>query len=907
MDQIEPSLRFEHAVSEFVREHVQVRPQDSRDAEELFAWCRERLMTSDLVTEVKLTGSFARGTSVRPFHDIDALVFFDLNASRKAGLHEGSNLSMHLVHTIIERLVPNHGIVHGSSWAFATEREAGPVAVRRQSCSVGVCNGVAWADESITLDFVPAVATGDDTLQVLHRHDGHVDTNPKAALDEVEWLDAALGETFRPLVQLAKRWNARQSLAMDSADGADPFRPFSSFHLEALCADFARRHLLEGIAEGDPPTAPLLFEAFTDLLVYLRMHHRSSLPVPGTHNGLLTIDHSLRRETSQALLASSNDLLRARRCVERCELEQAAACWQQVLGGPLRITPRAELEQYRPRWRRTVEIRHCRGPLQGAAETNDLRGLHTLQSDPDLCREELSHVEVALNTASALDHAPVVSWILDHYRVPREFEGSALTNACIYESEAVFDILCSRNDIALNGDPKGPGSSLPIHGASKSMSARHVARLLELGADPNLTRPDGLAALHMAAAGGEAETAERILAAGALVDGPHGGGSTPLLVAAEHDNGAVARVLLDHGADPCARSSEGHPPLFAACAMGSATVIRALMEHPKVRRTANDSSHNGFSPLVMAAMRGHESAVQAMLDHPEVEVDRYCNAGWTALGFAVQEGHTNVAGRLLAAGASVDASRVEAARIEEAGTRSLLTAANNGHLELVDLLLTAGADPTYQTPGYALDALGAAVVLGHHQIVRRLLLAGANADRRMQEPFVSPLMIACVKDRPHIAIDLLDAGASSNVVSEGRHASVCACLHRWPVDLCARLLEGTDDPDQLRLALGAAYLHRDRDLAVAVISRWREALGVSNKFFTYHHLLHTCDGCGRTPIPGTRHHCQRCNAFDLCDDCARCDQPPAEDCQHDLRALTSTSFIGEALEAMGLSPSNTPD
>lgn len=904
MDQVETFCRFEHAVSEFVREQLQVRPQDSRDAEELFAWCRERLLTSDLVTEVKLTGSFARGTSVRPFHDIDALVFFDLDVSRKAGLHEGSNLGMHLVHTIIERLVPNHEIVHGSSWAFATEREAGPVAVRRQSCSVGVCNGIAWADDSITLDFVPAVVTDDETLQILHRFDGHVDTNPKAALDEVERLDVALGETFRSLVQLAKRWKSRQSLA---TDGADPLRPFSSFHLEALCADFARRHLLEGVVEGDPPTTPLLFEAFTDLLVYLRMHHRSSLPVPGTHNGLLTIDDSLRRETTQALLASSHDLQSARRCVERCELEQAAVYWQKLLGAPLMIDPRAEPEQYRPRWRRTMEIRHCRGPLQGAAETNDLRDLRTLQSDLDLCRRELSHVEVALNTASALDHAPVVTWILDHYRVPLQLQGSALTNACIYESEAVFDILCSRNDIVLNGDPKGPGSLLPIHGASKNMSARQVARLLELGADPNRTRPDGLAALHMAAAGGEAETAERLLAAGALVDGPHGGDSTPLLAAAEHDNGAVARVLLAHGADPCARSSEGHMPLFAACAMGSATVIQALMEHPMVRGTANESSHNGFSPLVMAAMRGHEGAVQAMLEHPEVELDRYCNAGWTALGFAVQEGHTNVAGRLLAAGASVDASRVEAARIEESGTRPLLTAANNGHLELVDLLLTAGAVPSYQTPGYALDALGAAVILGHHQIVRRLLQAGANADRRMQDPFVSPLMIACLKDRPHIAIDLLDAGASSSVVSEGRHVSVCACLHRWPVDLCARLLEGTDDPDQLQLALGAACSHRVRDLAVAVISRWREALGVSDEFFTNHHLLHTCDGCGRTPIPGTRHHCQRCNAFDLCDDCARSDQPSTEDCQHDLRALTSTPFIGEVLAAMGLSPSTTPD
>lgn len=77
---------------------------------EFFTWCCERLRAASAIAEIIPSGSFARGTCIRPLHDIDALVRFDLNELRKAGVHDGTNLQLMFFGDVLKCLAPQHQI-----------------------------------------------------------------------------------------------------------------------------------------------------------------------------------------------------------------------------------------------------------------------------------------------------------------------------------------------------------------------------------------------------------------------------------------------------------------------------------------------------------------------------------------------------------------------------------------------------------------------------------------------------------------------------------------------------------------------------------------------------------------------------------------------------------------------------
>ena len=234
--------------------------------------------------------------------------------------------------------------------------------------------------------------------------------------------------------------------------------------------------------------------------------------------------------------------------------------------------------------------------------------------------------------------------------------------------------------------------------AVKAGDLQAVRALVKQGADVNARSGDGSTPLLWAVDGAEPEIARALIAAKARVDVATDLGVTPLLHAARTGNAAMVDLLLRSGANPSLAHPEGETPLMAASKSGSAAAVRALL--------ARGAKVN--------------------------DTDKFQNQ--SALMLAAAEGHVEVAGILLEAGADPD---------KQAHATSLATRKNADH------------------PTGGFTALMWAARNGNEAMVRRLVKGGANLNLKNGDG-ASAMMIAIWNDRFDMAATLADLGADAN-------------------------------------------------------------------------------------------------------------------------------------------------
>ena len=133
-----------------------------------------------------------------------------------------------------------------------------------------------------------------------------------------------------------------------------------------------------------------------------------------------------------------------------------------------------------------------------------------------------------------------------------------------------------------------------------------------------------------------------------------------------------------------------------------------LLHHAGVRTATLHEQ----TALHLAATNGHARMVTLLLDEADAEVDHVDKDKWSPLMYAAFNGHTEAAGRLLAAGASVDLTN-------EYGMTALKLAAGRNHQDIVKLLVAGGANKAAKDQ-YGHTAKHYAEKNGHHETARLL-------------------------------------------------------------------------------------------------------------------------------------------------------------------------------------------
>jgi len=211
-------------------------------------------------------------------------------------------------------------------------------------------------------------------------------------------------------------------------------------------------------------------------------------------------------------------------------------------------------------------------------------------------------------------------------------------------------------------------------------------------------------------------------------------GSDALIHASRSGSVDAVRVLLKHGANP--NHGARALALHEAASFGHVRCVEELLAagaHPHIR------SLHGYQPLELATHMDHPSVVQCLLRFTGPITG---DAGDSAVVVAVTSNAVACLSVLLQHGASPDV-------VDTAGVPVLHAAVELNHSRLVRLLLKYNATvnrrlyPTYSR---------------HHTGGLRGLCRALSLD------YLTPVMLAVLRDRTSVLAPLVDAGASLNGV-----------------------------------------------------------------------------------------------------------------------------------------------
>jgi ankyrin repeat protein len=231
---------------------------------------------------------------------------------------------------------------------------------------------------------------------------------------------------------------------------------------------------------------------------------------------------------------------------------------------------------------------------------------------------------------------------------------------------------------------------------NSSLTAAERDRLL-------LPQPDGMTALHWTAFHDMPKILGRLLdqpVMATAMDAKTAYGITPLSIACTYGLADVASCLLKHNAKTDLKLPGETTLLMLAARHGNVDCVSKLLA---AACSVDDVDTRRQTALMWAAERGNTAACQTLLE-AGAEVDQVSAMQFTPLMFAARQGKIETTRLLLARGATVnqvmDPPR-SGERKPRRGMSALMFAVESGHFELALELIEAGADPNDQRSGFA--------------------------------------------------------------------------------------------------------------------------------------------------------------------------------------------------------------
>ncbi len=260
--------------------------------------------------------------------------------------------------------------------------------------------------------------------------------------------------------------------------------------------------------------------------------------------------------------------------------------------------------------------------------------------------------------------------------------------------------------------------------------------LLEQNADVNTAQADGTTALHWAAHWDDLEMAELLMGAGADVNAANHYGITPLSLACTNGSPAMVQKLLRAGANANAVQQTGVTAIMTAARTGNVEVVKLLLaQGAEVNRR---ETRREQTALMWAVEQKHREVARALIEHG-ADVHATSRGGFTPLLFAAQQGDLDSVQALLAAGVDVNETSPE-------WGSALVAAAARGYEGLSLFLLEEGADPN-AADGNGITALHYALLRGLAVIANASQHLGVNAH--LYRPNMSELVKALLAGGAH--------------------------------------------------------------------------------------------------------------------------------------------------------------
>jgi uncharacterized protein len=242
--------------------------------------------------------------------------------------------------------------------------------------------------------------------------------------------------------------------------------------------------------------------------------------------------------------------------------------------------------------------------------------------------------------------------------------------------------------------------------AARDGDLRAVRTLLAKRVNVNEPARDGSSALLWAVYHSDVEMTNALLAAGAKVDAPNRYGVTPLIQASRTGDTPIIDVLLKAGAKATLAHPDGETALMAAARTGRLDAVRLLIEGGS---DVNAVTYQQETALMWASAEGHAQVVKALLD-AKADANRktrittldqrkhadHPTGGFSALMYAVRNGHEAAARALAAGGANLNLTNGD-------GATALIVAVVNDRFDLAATLVDLGANANDGSLYFAVD------------------------------------------------------------------------------------------------------------------------------------------------------------------------------------------------------------